>query len=354
MLAEGLPMQILFRFLCCVLALAAGAALAQDAELYEGEVVVPNQSDAARAEALPSALAAALVRLTGRADVEEDPAVTPELAQAQNLLRQFRYRQDLDPAQPGSAQTVLVARFDRDGVDALLALAGQRIWPSPRPVPVVWLAIDDGRGPRLLGSAQSRVVSALTRRAAERGLRLSYPLLDLEEQQIAVAPFWAGDSAAARRASARYQSRVSLVGKLYRSASGWTAEWALYDGEQRLGDTTRSAPDAPSVLAEGADLAADLLSSRATVAVADAGPPGRFPVSIAGIASAEDYARTLAYLGRLSVVRGTRVLGAEEDRLLLELDLRSGLSGLRQLVANGQTLTAEDEDPAEGRFRLLP
>jgi hypothetical protein len=347
-------MPILFRLLGCLLALSSLNALAQDAELYEGEVVVPSQSEAARQAALPTALAAALVRLTGRADAADDPALAPLLSQASGLLRQFRYRQDSDPQLPGSARTVMVARFDRDGVDALLALAGQRIWPSPRPVPVVWLAIDDGRGPRLLGSAQSRVVAALTSRAAQRGLRLSYPLLDLEEQKISVAAFWAGDSAAARRASVRYQSRVALVGKLYRSGSGWTAEWALYEGEQRLGQTNRSAPDAASVLAEGADLAADLLARRSTLAVATTAPAGSYPVSIAGIHSAEDYARTLAYLGRLSVVRATRVLGAEDDRLLLELSLHGGLSGLRQLIANGQILAAENEDPAEGRFRLLP
>ncbi|MCK7593677.1 DUF2066 domain-containing protein [Pseudomarimonas salicorniae] len=348
-------MRILWRLLGCLLALGAASAQAQEIELYEGEVSVPGQSDAARDAALPQALAASLVRLTGRADVGSDPAVAAQLSRAPTLLRQFRYRQDADPSQPGASGTTLVARFDQAGVDALLAETGQRVWPSPRSVPVVWLAIDDGRGPRLLGSAQARVVGALTRRAAQRGLRLTYPLLDLEEQQqVGVAPFWAGDSAAARRASARYQSRVSLVGKLYRSGSGWTAEWVVYDGEQRLGETTRSAPEAPTVLAEGADLAADLLAARYAVSVADSGPAGKYPVSVSGLTSGADYARTLAYFQRLSVVREVRVLGAQGDVLELELDLRTGLGGLNQLVANGQTLVAQDDDADNGQFRLLP
>lgn len=353
--AENRSMRSLQTLLIGLLWMIAAVASAQDTDLYEGEVIVANQSQAAREAALPGALAAALVRLTGRADIADDPGVAPALGQAQTLLRQFRYRQDLDPQQPGSAQTVLTAAFDHEGVDALLALTGQQLWPSPRPVPVVWLAIDDGRGPRLLGSAQSKAVAALTRRAAQRGLRLNYPLLDLQEQQqVAVGALWSGNSAAARRASARYQSRVSLIGRLYRSGSGWTAEWALYDGEQRLGEGSRSAPDAATVLAEGADLAADQLARRSAVSVADAGPAGTYPVVIEGIGDADDYARCLAYLARLSVVRATRVAGAEDARLLLELELRSGLSGLRQLIANGQTLEALDEDAARGRFRLLP
>lgn len=348
-------MRILRGLLGWALALCGGLALAQDIELYEGEVAVPGQSEAAREAALPQALAAALVRLTGRADVADDPAVAPSLAGASGLLRQFHYRQDPDPLQPGSVQTVLVARFQRDGVDALLALAGQSVWPSPRPVPVVWLAIDDGRGPRMLGSAQARVVAALTQRAAQRGLRLSYPLLDLEEQQkVAASAVWSGDSRAAREASARYQSRVSLVGKLFRSGSGWTAEWQLFDGEALLGGDSRSAPDAATVLALGADLAAELLARRAIPAVGDTGPAGRYPVQVSGLTSAEDYARVMAYLGRLSVVRASRVVGAEGDTLLLELDLRSGLGGLRQLVGNGQILVSEGDDPGSGQFRLLP
>jgi hypothetical protein len=88
--------------------------------------------------------------------------------------------------------------------------------------------------------------------------------------------------------------------------------------------------------------------------VADSGPAGTFAVQVSGLRSAEDYARVLAYFGQLSVVRESRVLVAQGDVLELELDLRTGLSGLRQLVANGQTLEAEGGNDATGRFRLMP
>lgn len=339
------------------LLLAHGAAIAQDLALYEGEAVVESQSEAARNAALPQALAAALVRLTGDPAVASDPAIRPELARAPTLMQQFRYRQEADPASPGLSRSVLVVRFDPSGVDALIALGGRSVWPSPRPSPVVWLAIDDGRGPRLLGSAQAQAVAALTAQARARGLTVTYPLLDLEEtRSLVVSAFWAGDSAAARRASPRYQSRVSLVGKLYRSASGWTAEWVLYDGEQRLAETTPSAPDAASVLAAGADLAADTLAARAAEAALNAGQSGRYTVWIEGLRSAEDYARTLAYLQRLSVVRSVSPLQVEADRLQVELDMSTGLEGLSRLVETGPTLRLVDgAQPADSRtFRLEP
>lgn len=339
--------------LTCLLASLAVLARAEDIDPYEGEVVVADQSEAERTASLGKALAAALVRLTGRADAGS--AAGAALSRAPELLRRYRYRQETDPARPGQLRTVLVARFDPAGLEALLAEQGLPIWPSPRPTPVVWLAIDDGRGPRLLGDAQSSAVAALTRRARERGLSLSYPLLDLiEQQRVPVAALWQGDSTAAREASARYQTRLALIGRLYRSASGWTAEWALWDGPRRLGAVSRSAPDAATVLAEGADLAADLIAAQARVTVAASGPDGRYPVWVEGVGSAEDYVRVMAFLGRSSVVRGILVQEAEGDRLRLELDLRGGLPALRAVVEAGDVLAVQGEDPAEGRLRVVP
>lgn len=350
---HSLPMLLLIAWL-----LAGWSPLAaQSIELYEGEAAVGDQSEAARLAALPAALADALIKLSGDASIAADAELQPELAQASALMQQYRYRQEAETVagQPQLRQWLL-ARFDKRGVDRLLRASGRSAWPTPRPSPVVWLAIDDGRGPRLLASAQAQVVAALTRRGERRGLRLTYPLLDLEEQrEVALATFWAGDSAAARRASVRYQSRVALVGKLYRSPSGWTAEWRVYDGEQLLGESTPSSVDAAELLALGADLAADLLAARAKESALSAGPPGRFEVLVDGIHSGEDYARLMAYLQQLSVVRKLSPRQADGGQLLLELELRSGLGGLQRLVESGSVLAVGEAARGEpARFHLLP
>lgn len=331
----------------------SGAALAQDIDLYEGEVLVSNQSEAARQAALPQALAASLLRITGDPSVVDEPGIQADLTQAALHLQHYRYRQD--PLPGGGQQLSLIARFDPRAVDALVALSGRRVWPTPRPLPVVWLAIDDGRGPRLLGSAQVGVAQALTQRARVRGLKLSFPLLDLDDQRdVPISALWAGDTAAARRASQRYQSRVALIGKLYRSPSGWTADWKIYDGERLLGETSLSAPDANSVLAIGADLAADRMANEAETEIAS-GPAGVYQVEITGVRSAEDFSRVLEYLGRLSVVRSLASQGAEGDRLRIELNLTTGVQGLSRLLQSGNVLRpADDSSEARPVFSLRP
>ena len=331
-----------------VLALFCTAqAMAQDGSLYEGEADVSGQGEAARAAALPEALGNALVRLTGDTSIEVDPVVLAAKPSAAEWMEQYRYRQD------AGGQSVLIARFEQEALNSLVARAGRHVWPSPRPTPVVWLAIDDGRGPRMLSSAQSSAVAPLTRRLQRRGLAASYPLLDLEEQQrIVVSAFWAGDSAAARRGTPRYQSRVSLVGKLFRAGSGWGSEWRVYDGERLLAQAEPSALDAASILRQAADFLADTLGARAAQYVSD-GKGGSYDVEIADLRSAEDLARVMQGLRRMSVVRGLRPVLADSDHVRLQLDLTVGVESFSRMVEGAGWLDRTDDAAGATRFVLL-
>jgi uncharacterized protein len=314
---------------------------------YEGEAVVASQGDAERNAALPQALQQVLVKLSGDSQV----SVGDALAEAPRLLRGYRYRQ-LD-----GGRLALVAQFDRAGVEAMLVAAGQRIWAEPRPQPVLWLAIDDGRGPRLVGSAQAQAVGALGQRAAARGLRLNFPLLDLEDQrQLDVRQVWNLDHGAVQAATARYQSEVALLGKLYRSGSGWTIEWRLLAEGMLLQQERQSGPEAGALLALGADLAADALAARHVSQVHSAGPAGRYTVWIDNVHSAEDYARLIGHLQQQPAVRGLQPLAARGAALQLDLELDTGIDGFgRQLQAAGvlQLLPAAGGE-RERRFRLEP
>lgn len=333
-------------WLCVAIGWGTGT-FAQDVSLYEGETDVPNQGEAARAAALPDALANALVRLTGDTSVEQDATVLAARPQAAEWMEQYRYRQD------AGGQSVLIARFSRDALNGLVTRSGRHVWPSPRPTPVVWLAIDDGRGPRMLSSAQSSAVAPLSRQLQRRGLAVSYPLLDLEEQQrIVISAFWAGDTAAARRGTPRYQSRVSLVGKLFRAGNGWGSEWRIYDGQRLLAQHEPSALDAASVLRAAADFLADTLAARAVQYASDGGA-GSYEVEIAELRSSEDFARVMQGLRRMSVVRGIHPLAADGERLRLQLDLTIGLDGFARMVEGAGWLDRRKSESGTTRFALV-
>jgi len=329
--------------------LAAAPAAAQRVEgdrasgqgLYEAEVQVRTQGETERSAAYARALAQVFAKLSGDRDITSRPGVGQELRRASEYVDGFDYRQDesVGPSGAPSFRTMLVVRFVPDAVDALAAALGLPVWPQPRPKPVVWLAIDDGKGPRLVGVQQSNAARPLLQRAIERGYRLGLPSGSAAEQAAAGA-IWRGDSAAIARLSARYNPPMQLIGKLYRGGEGWQADWIFVDDGRVLSRWSESDADARRAMATGADGAADALIKRYAKATAPADPVAQ-RIVFTGLRNAGDYLRLSAALQRMSVVRGIRPLQASGDRIELELDLLTGMSGFRRMVDDGLLLEVE-------------
>ncbi|HET9189719.1 MAG TPA: DUF2066 domain-containing protein [Rudaea sp.] len=109
------------------LALLAPSAPAHAEGLYTGQVPVNTQSDAERAEALKSALAQVVVKLTGGDNaVLARPEVAQAVANAANFVQQYQYAQDVATTADGKPQVrlSLVAQFDRTAVDKLVSDLG--------------------------------------------------------------------------------------------------------------------------------------------------------------------------------------------------------------------------------------
>jgi len=308
--------------------------------LYAAEVPVRSQDENERRTGFARALALVLGKLSGDLDSSKRPGVNQELRRAEHYVERFDYRQDEEARASGARtfSTMLVVHFRPADVDAIVATLGLPIWPEPRPKPVLWLAIDDGRGiPRLAGLPQSNAVRPLLDRAIARGYRLGLPAGDAAEQ-MAVDAIWKGETATIATLSSRYNPPIQLIGKLYRSGDGWTAEWILLDNGHRLARATRKERDARLAMATGADVAADALAKR-DARVATQAQPSVQRVAFTGIHDSADYVRLSAALQQMAVVRGFRPAFATPGRLEVELDLVSGLDGFRKML-DGDVLMA--------------
>ena len=267
---------------------------------YEAEVPVNSQSDADRSGALSRALGAVLGKLSGDRSAMTRPGVAQALRSAKDMVESYDYRQDQSISATGapSFRTLLVARFRQDDVDGLVAALGLPVWPQPRPKPVVWLAIDDGSGPRLVGLGQANAARPLLNRAIERGYKLGLPAGNAAEQAL-VGSIWRQDTAAVARASGKYQPPMQLIGKLYRDKAGWVADWAFVEGGKVLSKWTTKHADARIAMASGADGAAEALMKRYAKR-ASGGPAGTYRVVFTGVQSTDDYLRLSAALQRMS------------------------------------------------------
>lgn len=338
----------------------APAAMAQRVEgdraqargLYQAEVAVRGQGERERKAGFARALAEVLAKLTGDRDIAARPGLDDTLRQAGRYVDGFDYRQDEGVSPTTGAPTygtTLIVRFDEQAVDDIAVALGLPVWPEPRPKPVLWLAIDDGSGPRLVGLGKADAARSILDRAIERGYRLGLPSGTAAEQ-AAVGAIWRGDAAAIARLSSHYSPPMQLMGKLYRRDGAWAADWVFVDHGKVLDRWSSEDRSARRAMAAGADGAADALAHRYAKAE-PIGEPGQYRVAFTGIDDASDYMRLVAWLRATSVVRDATPLEASAGRLELELELATGVPGLRRLL-DAELL--EDAGEADGtpQFRV--
>lgn len=320
--------------------------------LYQAEVPVNGQGEAERQGGFARALGNVLGKLSGDRGAMSRPGVGAELRNAKDYVEGYDYRQDQGTSATGAPtfRTTLVVRFDADQVNGLASALGLPVWPQPRPKPVVWLAINDGSGPRLVGLPQSNAARPLLNRAIERGYGLGLPAGGAAEQAL-VGAIWRQDTAAVARASARYSPPMQLIGKLYRNAKGgWTADWVFVDAGKVLAKWSVTDADARRAMASGADGTADALVKRYGKR-GSAGPAGTYRVLFTGIRNTDDYLRLTGHLQKMAVVRRITPVRASGDVLEFDLELVSGLAGFRRTMGDDAPFTGGEGEPPAYQMR---
>ena len=330
------------------LMLLTGNALAQRVEgdraaaqgAYQAEVAVRNQTDGEREKAFSRALLQVLGNVTGDRGAAARGGVREELAKAKNYVDGYDYRQDEGVSATGapSFQTTLVVRFRQADVDDLVAMLGLPSWPLPHPKPVLWLGIDDGSGPRLVGLGQVNAARSVLDQAKARGFALGMPAGNAAEM-AAIGAIWRGDTAAVAALSKRYSPPMQLLGKLRRSGAGWIADWTFVDNGKVLATWQSNNPDARRAMAGGADGAADALFKRYARA-GSGGSPGVYRVRVLGIHGADDYLRLAGYLDGVSIVRKIVPVSASPDALELDVELTTGVASFSKYVDRGSVLAS--------------
>ena len=312
-------------------------------ELYSTTVELLSQGEAARDAAYARALVQVVNQLTGRTDAGGNPVIRGALANAPMWVQSSNANQTASDTEGntlvGGAPVLKASMrvsFDPNPVDSLIAAAGYRYWTGERPKPMLWLTIDDGRGPRLVTSQQLNVIKSLADRGLERGIRFLVPQGSAADQ-AAVPAIQNLDGKALDSINARYRNTTMLVGKVYRSVSGWSAWWLLWQDGAELSRWPVTEADARKVIASGADRTAEYFAKRDSSAL-DAGRSGVVRMEISGINALTDYVRAIGFLQTHASVRAVDVDVAVPGKLMLRVDLRSGVNAFRGLMRTNNIL----------------
>ncbi|MGR8921455.1 MAG: DUF2066 domain-containing protein [Gammaproteobacteria bacterium] len=330
-----------------LLATAAGEPAARDvAGLYAAEVAVADRSAKELGRGASAALAKVLVKLTGSSAAATDKVSAGLRGRAAELLLKYAYASPSD-----DAGLRLAAEFDAPALTAELTRLGVPVWGKERPETVVWLVVDRPAGRELVGGDEPGELGGLVvERAAQRGIPVLLPLMDIEaSQHLGFAGDFSGLASAANALSARYGTTATLVGYLREDNIGlWEVNWQLTVGTETY--AWQQAGDIVDLLVEeGVDTLADALARRfANPAVLAAAAD--LSVTITGVASAEDYARVVNYLDGLDTVTESFVRAVDNRRLLVELGTRGGREAFESSIGFGRVLAPVPGQPDVYRF----
>ncbi len=312
-------------------------------DLYSTTVELLSQSEASRNAANARALVQVVNQLTGQTNAGSNPVVRGAMANATRWVKTSE--QNAGPSDSEGNTLVggtpvlkasLRVSFDPNPVDSLIAAAGYTYWTGDRPKPMLWLSIDDGRGPRLITAKQLNVIKSLADRGTQRGIRFLVP--KGTEQELAAVPYVVSLNAKALEPfTARYGNDTMLIGKVYRSQSGWSAWWLLWQNGVELARWPVTEPDARQVIATGADNTANYFAKRDATRL-DAGKSGEVAMEVQSVDTTEDFARLMAFLQNHASIRDVEVVGVRADTIALRVDLKSGINAFRGLMRSGSVL----------------
>ncbi len=347
-------------FLLVLALLLPAAAFAQTVAIYEADAPILSEDARDRDQGARTAFRRVLVKASGDTSVATAPELEMLMSGLNAIVTGEESRQVVENNAVGQPESRLVlrVRFDAEAIRKVLGQLGRPLWPEQRPPMMVWLVVDDGTRKQIASSTQVQALGALTARADERGLTVQLPNMDnVDQGRVDAVTLWDAPLKAVVGASGRYGINTSLLIRLRRAGTEWSAKYALIQGGQFEEWSAVDSSSAP-LLSLGIDGAADRLARR--FAFDNSEPPiGTISVWLTQVKDGADYARALGYLRRLDVVKQIDVIGAEGDRAWLSLNIQAGPKRFKQLLKFDQRmnlleLPVEAGQPPAYALELLP
>ncbi len=346
-----------FRFLSLLLLfslmLVGQSLAASTGNLYESSIKVADNKT--EKELIAESFAHVLIKVTGHSDITASPAYPSLLAKAQDAISQFRYDYkfpetvDSATADEGSESKKSVqekwfwVRFNPGIIDTMIKQAQLPVWGKVRPDTLIWFA-QEMNGKRILQSQyeQPEVYQIFKQRALYRGIPLTFPFLDLQDQNnISAADIWGNFNDAILLASRRYQSQVALTIRLEQGKNGiWSSQWNLLMLGQvqswRLQDK-----DKQHLLAAGIDELADRLARQfAQTGSRNDDGANNVLVQINNVTNFREFQELDDYLRNLATIKSLDLMQTQQDKVFYKITYRTDKKALIQEIRLGDLLNS--------------
>jgi uncharacterized protein len=319
----------------CIVGLGIGQAAAAitRAEMYQAVTPVTDRSEAAQTAAFQNAMKTVLIRVTGRRNADEDPALGALVSNARRYVQQYRSAPDGQ----------LWVTFDGPAIERWLTQNGQPLWGRERPTTLVLLGVQTGpqNGSVVSTEESSDLKTAIDAAAAARGLPLVWPSgAELQKFHIDYSAVNTGSPSTFTEVARRMGSDGVLVGRASSASANANVRWThlFQDRSSEYSGTL-----------EGVNRAADLYAGM----FAASGAVVPVDIEVSGLNDLRDYASLESYLESLTFISHVSVESLSGDTVRFRLSTRGGLDSLqRALSLNGRLQPAAAGENGIQRFQL--
>ncbi len=321
--------------------------------IYEAVVSVSSQDKSERDLAIQIGFIDVLVKASGDRLISGYPAIGEALKNVSNFVRKYQYYNNTGKDSVIAPWEIKIV-FDKKAVNQFLLDNEWPIWREDRPEVMVWLALDDDNGRRILGvDDQSDIKTQLNKIAQKRGVRLVLPLMDMDDiNKVKYADVWGGFKDEVISASSRYGMNHILIGKIFQQGSGfWSAQWRFLGIDEDTNWESQSENKSETINV-GVDGVADIMGEYYALKPGNDGvTPLKFMVS--SVNSIEKYASLLKYLKNIVGVTGISINGFNNDVAEIRINVQ-GHTRLFFDVINSGSIIFADVPINQGAGSLMP
>jgi hypothetical protein len=277
---------------------------------FSEQVSVSDRGSTELARAAREGLTRLFIKISGDESILEEEAFFEAVKRAQEHVLLYSYQE----AEQGD---LVFLEFDDAFVRGLFRDESVPYWEQRRPPVIAWVALDEPFSRRFAARSDDvLLLSPSLERFKDRGVELRFPLLDLlDAATLQVNAVWARDFDQIRRASRRYGSEHSLVGRWIDLSDGSKLVDWYYVGPEGERHTQLRLADVNGIWDAGVDLAVDAMRDSLAVTLQQFEVSDAIAVTVKGVSSFADYRAVATVFNQLAELVELRIDSVGRDTL---------------------------------------
>jgi hypothetical protein len=340
----SLPVKRLLVFMLLIMPLGVVYPVLVN-DLYVAEVLVADESPRQLSSGARAGLLQILVRVSGSLEVEESSLVRNSLRNPAAYYYQYSYESTDQTLLLGEREVnakILRLHFEPSAIAGLLRDANLPIWGSNRPSVLLWVAVNEGQSRRILGEADaSEIFAVLVDQARQRGLPVTFPILDIEDaSQISTAEVWGAFLDRIDAASDRYSPDSVLTARIQSEPEErWSGRWSF-----RVADAWESFESVGYSEAVVVRSVINQLADELARRFALGSSRSRIRLKIENVGGVSQYASVSRYLEELTPVVSSSIVALENDIAEFELETEGQYVQLIEIIKLDERLLLLSKD----------